>query len=299
MKKLLEATAFKAAAFCFVFFALLLFGCVQQAPSQSSSGATSAPQDSAVQASQPEGAAGAISEKGAGNDSQFKEWTAPDGSITLLVPVGWTVTEQRVDSCTVNWAATSPSGTSQAFMTNQILVFKSEESRQLYKQYGLAGIDAAPVSVFLGAEQAVLQVVAPLSGASNVQIAEKDAAASRQLSQAVCAAGLAACDAQVFEATYVLNGISMRGKYLVHSFDFGEGTTWWINLWGYTSPANAWNEMHGTLEKTFGSVRYADGWTAKCKDNAAETSGVINQVVKDRQQSSKTAAEEWDAYIRG
>ncbi|MCL6089150.1 MAG: hypothetical protein M1530_03230, partial [Candidatus Marsarchaeota archaeon] len=180
--------------------------------------------------------AGAGGNAAANASLPFNEWSAPDGSITLQVPQGWTASERAISNCTVNWGVVNPAGTSSAYMINQLMVLKSEEARQMYKQYGLSGIDQAPVSGYLPAEQAVAQVVAPLDGSSDVQITARDAALTAQFSQAVCTVGLAACDAQVFEATYNYKGTAMRGRYFAQAYDFGEGTTWWINIWGYTAP---------------------------------------------------------------
>ncbi|MCX6771274.1 MAG: hypothetical protein NTX79_04420 [Candidatus Micrarchaeota archaeon] len=238
---------------------------------------------------------------GAGEQTvlSYKEWKAPDGSITLLLQDGWTATEKQVDNCTVNWAVTDPAGTSSAYMNNEIMVLKSENARQMYKAYGLAGIDSVPVAGYLGTELAVQQIVAPLTGASGVKVTYKDAAASQQFSQAVCIPGLAACDAQVFEAAYMRNGILMRGEYFVQTYDFGDGTTWWINIWGYTSPASDWDKSSGTLGKMFASAKYTDVWSARCSPGAADASSVISEVIKSRQVSTDSAAEAWDNYIKG
>ncbi|MFH1306414.1 MAG: hypothetical protein ABIH83_02010 [Candidatus Micrarchaeota archaeon] len=244
------------------------------------------------------GEAGA-KDAGVGGGGAFEEWKAPDGSITLQVPAGWKPSEKQVDTCTVSWAVLDPAGTSSAYMDNEIMVLKSEDARQMYKTYGMSGIDNAPVSSYLGAEQAVQQIIAPLTGASNVRIIYTDDAMSQQFSQAVCIAGFAACDARVFEAAYQRNGILMRGKYFVQTYDFGEGTTWWINIWGYTSPAEGWDNSIPVLERTFTSVKYTDEWAAKCQKNSDEASAVIGEVVKSRQASSEKSAEEWDKYIRG
>lgn len=232
-------------------------------------------------------------------EPQFSEWKAPDGSITLQVPTGWTASEKQADTCTVNWGVQDPAGTSSAYMTNEIIVLKSEYAHQLYAQYGVTGLANAPLSAYLTAEQAVPQIIAPISGATNVQIVAWDAEATQFFARAACTVGFAACDAQVFEATYDNKGTQMRGKYMVHTYDFGEGTTWWINVWGYTAPADSWNKTKGTLEKIFSSAKYTDSWAQNCKQNAAQTSGVVNQVVKDRQAASDRTTAAWDAYIRG
>jgi len=229
----------------------------------------------------------------------FNEWAAPDKSITMQVPEGWQAAERQVDTCTVSWSVLDPTGTSSAYMNNEIIVLKSENARQTYKAYGMAGIDNAPVSGYLGAVQAVQQIIAPLTGASDVHITYNDTAMGQQFSQAVCMAGLAACDAQVFEAAYRRNGTLMRGRYFVQTYDFGEGSTWWINIWGYTSPAVDWNRTSPALEKVFLSAKYTDEWAAKCKNNANEAETAINEVVKSRQAASDKAAEAWDRYILG
>lgn len=230
---------------------------------------------------------------------QFAEWKAPDGSITLQVPAGWKASERQVDTCTVNWAVNDAAGTSSAYMTNEVLVFKSEDGRKLYKAYGLTGVDGAPVSAYLTVEQAVPQIVAPLSGATDVQIFYTYAAETQQFSQAVCSLGFAACDAQVFEAAYHNNGTLMRGTYMVQTYDFGDGATWWINVWGYTAPASKWDGLKATLEKTFASARYTDAWASKCTSGNVQPADVIGQVIKDRQAASDRAAQAWDEYIRG
>ena len=234
---------------------------------------------------------------GAGGLS-FSEWKAPDGSITLQVPQGWTAVEKQVDKCTVNWVVRNPAGTSSAFMNNQIMVLKSEDARQMYKSYGLAGIDSAPLSAYLGAEQALSQVVAPLSGSSDVQIVYRDVQSSSVYSQGVCIAGLAACDAQVVEVAYTHAGVQMRGMYMVQSFDFGEGTTWWISIWGYEAPAAEWDSTNAVLQKTFASVSYTPDWASKC-GIAAGAADVIHTVITDRQNASDQSAQAWDQYIRG
>ncbi len=229
----------------------------------------------------------------------FSEWKAPDGSITLQVPEGWKASERRVDNCTVSWAVQNPERTSSAFMNNQIMVFKSESARQMYKAYGMAGIDSVPVSGYLGAKQALSQVIAPLSGSSNVRVLGSDAALSSQFSQAACIPGLAACDAQAFEAAFDYKGTLMRGYYLVQTYDFGEGTTWWINLWGYEAPAADWEKTVGTAEKAFTSVKVTEEWAARCGGRPGRVEGVISEVVKSRQAAAEKSAEEWGKYIRG
>ncbi len=215
------------------------------------------------------------------------------------MPEGWHASEKQVDTCTINWAVVDPKGTSSAYMNNQIMILKSENARQMYKTYGIVGIDNAPVAGYLGAEQATQQIVAPLTGATNVQITYKDVELSKEFSQAVCFSGLAACDAQVFEAAYQWNGILMRGKYLVQTYDFGEGTTWWINVWGYTSPAVDWNTASPILESIFTSVKATDELVAKCSKNTNEAETTIKEVIKSRQDASDKAAEAWDKYILG
>jgi len=128
---------------------------------------------------------------------------------------------------------------------------------------------------------------------------ERDSALAQQFSQTVCIAGLAACDVQVFGASYSYKGTPMKGEYFVQSFDFGDGTTWWINFWGYSAPAGEWIDAKPVLEKTFSSVQYTDSWASKCGKTAGETSDVIKEVVKNRQQASEAAAEAWDEQIRG
>ena len=230
-------------------------------------------------------------------EQQFSEWKAPDGSITLQVPEGWSASERQADTCTVNWAVRDAAGTSSAYMTNQVLVFKSQDARTIYKQYGLTGADGAPVSAYLTVEQAVPQIIAPLSGATDVQIFYTYAAETREFSQAVCISGLAACDAQVFEAAYHNNGTLMRGFYLIQTYDFGDGSTWWINVWGYTSPADKWNATKATLETTFTSVKYTDAWASNCTGGTTQPASIINQVIKDRQAATDSAAQAWDEYI--
>jgi hypothetical protein len=184
-------------------------------------------------------------------------------------------------------------------MDNQVMVLKSEDARQMYISYGMTGIDNSPVANYLGAEQAVQQIIAPLTGASNVQVTYKDAVASQQFSQVVCIVGLAACDAKIFDAAYKRNGILMRGVYFVQTYDFGEGTAWWINIWGYTSPAADWEKSSPTLETIFASAKYTDAWAAKCQQNSGSVQTTIDSVIKTRQDASDRAAEAWDNYIRG
>ncbi len=283
-----------------------IFGCAgQQAPQQQPAGGgqnqsqpvagTDANGTPAAGASN----AGANGAAGGNAALSFNEWKAPDGSITLQVPAGWQASEVRVDNCTVNWAALDPSGTKSAYMDNEILVFKSESARQMYKAYGLAGVDNAPVSGYLGARQAVEQIVAPLTGASNVHVTYTDSATGSLLSRALCSGVLAACDAQAFEAAYQRNGTLMRGEYMALAYDFGDGATWWINIWGYTSPASEWESSSPALEKIFASARYTDEWVARCGSGAANASGIINDVITSRQASSDKAAQAWDDYISG
>ncbi|MFH1225617.1 MAG: hypothetical protein V1676_07520 [Candidatus Diapherotrites archaeon] len=303
-------------AFALLAAALLLFGCAatedggagtaEQASAGLGSAGTAADAAGTATAEAGKGAAGEPAGMGAAEETaaaaagtQFSEWKAPDGSITLQVPAGWKATEKQVDTCTVNWSVENAAGTSSAYMANQILVFKSEDARQIYKAYGMSGIDSTPVSDYLGAEAASAQVVAPLSGSGSLQVTARDDALTQQFLQAVCISGLAACDASVFEATYENNGTSMRGKYLVQSFDLGDGMTWWVNVWGYTAPATEWGASKGTLEEIFTSVKYTEGWAAKCGQNAASTTGVIDEVIRSRQEASGKSAEEWDEYIRG
>lgn len=229
---------------------------------------------------------------------ELKEWKAPDGSITLQVPTGWPAAEKKVDNCTVSWSVTDPTSTKSAYMDNQIMVFKSEDAKGIYTAYGMQGIDNVPVSAYLLPEQAVSQIVAPLGGSSNVQILETDSAMSAQLSAAFCIQGLAACNSLVFDATYDNNGKAMKGKYFATTFDLGDGMTWWINQWGYTSPASEWEESKALLEQIFTSVKYTDAWSEDCQENAAATTGVINEVIKERQAASQDSAEQWDQYIR-
>ncbi|MFH1256214.1 MAG: hypothetical protein V1494_02880 [Candidatus Diapherotrites archaeon] len=228
---------------------------------------------------------------------EFSEWKAQDNSITLQVPAGWAAEEKQVDNCTVNWSVGDSSGKSSAYMANQIMVLKSEDARQMYKLYGLAGIDDVPVSAFLAAEAASARIVAPLSGSSNLQVVGVDAELTPVFAQSVCIQGLAACDAKVFEATYENNATQMRGKYFVQTFDLGDGTTWWINVWGYTSPASQWEESKAVLEKIFTSVKYTDDWATKCKNNTDPASNVINEVIRKRQESAEKTAEEWTNQI--
>src|SRR3989344_1608709 len=230
---------------------------------------------------------------------ELKERKAPDGSITLQVPVGWAAAEKKVDNCTVSWSVNDPTSAKYAYMDNQIMVLKSEEAREMYKAYGLQGIDNVPVSGYLQPEQAVSQIVAPLAGSSNVQIVETDSTMAGQLSAAFCMQGLAECNALVFDATYDNKGTAMKGKYFALTFDLGEGTTWWIHIWGYTSPASEWEEAKGLLEKIFTSVKYSEDWSSKCQENAASTTVIINEVIKSRQAASQNAAEQWDEYVTG
>ncbi len=236
---------------------------------------------------------------GGETDLSYAEWKAPGGSITLQVPEGWKASEKQVDKCTVSWAVRNPQGTGSAFMNNQIMVFKSEEARTMYKSYGMTGIDSVPINGYLGAEQALSNVIAPLSGSGTVKVLSRDAVLGSQFSQAVCIAGLAACDAQVFEAAFEYKGTAMRGYYLVQTYDFGEGTAWWINLWGYEAPAADWEKSVGTLEKIFTSVKVTEEWAAKCGGSSGGAEGVIGEVIKSRQAASEKSAEEWDKYIRG
>ena len=278
-----------------------IFGCAglpaSPAASNQSAAGQASPAQNAGAGAAPAGGAGA---GGAGVPAgvSFNDWTAPDNSVTLQVPSGWQASEKQVDNCTVNWAVTDPAGTSSAYMQNEVIVLKSENARQLYKPY-VANIGQVPVAGYLMAEQATQQIIAPLTGTSDVHITYRDDALSRQFSQAVCAPGLAACDAQAFEAAYQRDGILMRGFYLVQTYDFGEGTTWWINIWGYTSPAADWNASSPTLEKTFTSVRYTDAWAGRCSAGAANASGLIGDVVAGRQAASDSAAQAWDQYILG
>ena len=253
---------------------------------------------------------GTIAEQGAGKmpagddgigaeaGLKLKEWKAPDGSITLQVPEGWNAAEKRIDNCTVNWNVEDPTSAKSAYMNNQIMVLKSEQAREMYKAYGLQGIDNVPVSDYLLPEQAVSRIVAPLGGSSNVQIVERDNELTQQVYNAYCITGLAACNALVFDATYDNNGRAMKGKYFAVTLDLGEGTTWWINLWGYTSPVGEWEESGGLLEKVFTSVMYTEEWQSKCRKNAESTIGVINEVIKNRQAASQDSAEQWSQYIR-
>ncbi|VVC00953.1 Uncharacterised protein [uncultured archaeon] len=243
--------------------------------------------------------AGAGAATGAATAPQFSEWKAPDGSITLQVPQGWQVSEKQIDNCTVNWAVTNPAGTSSVYMNNQVMAFKSEDAKQIYKAYGLAGTESVPVSGYLGAEEAVKQIIAPLTGASDVSVTYRDDGMSKQFSQGMCIAGLAACDGQVFEAVYKRNGVLMRGKYMVLTFDMGDGSTWWTNIWGYTSPAADWNNTAPLLESVFASAKYTDAWTARCSYKGADPGVIINDVIKNNQAASERAAAGWDNYIRG
>lgn len=289
-----------------VFLFLSIFGCAGQQPQ--SAGQTGQNQSPAqpqangaqnVSAVQGANANGSGAGAGEGAGAVFKEWKAPDGSITLQVPEGWKANEKQADRCSVNWAVRNPAGTSSAFMTNQIMVLKSESARQIYKTYGLTGIDSVPVAGYANAEQALSGVVARLSGAANVKVLGRDAALSSQFSQAACISGLAACDAQVFEAASSYNGTLMRGYYLVQTYDFGEGATWWINLWGYETPAADWEKSVGIVEKIFTSLSVTDEWAAKCGKSQAGAEIAINEVIKSRQAASEKSAAEWDKYIRG
>lgn len=237
--------------------------------------------------------------KGAVEKISLKEWNSPDGTITLQIPEGWKANAVQVDTCTINWEATDPKGTSSAYMNNQILIFKSEEVKQLYKSYGLTGIDNSPVNGYLGAEQATKQIVAPLSEAIDLQVIYKDTEISKEFSQLVCIYGLVACDAQVFEASYKWKGISMRGRYFVQVYDFGDGATWWINIWGYTSPSSDWNAMGPILENVFASVKPKEEFSSKCSKTSSVASSEINEVIKRRQDSQDKAADAWDSYIKG
>ncbi len=245
--------------------------------------------------------AGAAESTGANHEADltFSEWRAPDKSITLQVPRGWQAVERQVDNCTVNWAVLDGAGTRSAYMSNEMLVFKSGDARQIYKAYGLGGTDSAPVSGYLGAEAATQQIIAPLSGASDLQITYRDEASSLLFSQAMCAKGLAACDAQVFEAAYMRNGTLMRGEYMVYTLDLGDGGTWWASIWGYTSPVAQWNASSGTLERIFASVKYTDEWSARCRAGPANASAIIGEVVRNRQASTEKTARAWDSYISG
>ncbi|MFA6907252.1 MAG: hypothetical protein WC263_00315, partial [Candidatus Micrarchaeia archaeon] len=257
---------------------LSLFGCAgsgQGAPGAIGQQALS--QQQAANYSQPAqaGAAGNAANGGAGGagaqagaaggnadapaELQFAEWKAPDGSITLQLPQGWAASERQVDTCTVSWAARDSSGTGSAFMNNQVMVLKSEGARQMYKSYGMAGIDGFPVSGYLPPEQALSQVVAPLSGATNVQVASRDAALGQQLSGALCTPGLAACSVGAFDAAFDYRGVRMHGRYFVQTHDFGEGTTWWINLWGYEAPEAGWETTSPIAGKIFASANYTEG----------------------------------------
>ncbi len=144
-----------------------------------------------------------------------------------------------------------------------------------------------------------------MTGASNVQVTYVDAEASTQVSQALCIAGMAACDAKVFEAAYYRQGVLMRGKYMVQAFDFGDGLSWWINIWGYTSPAADWESKEPVLETVFNSAKYTDAWGTKCGQASSSGAGanaegdVIDAVLKNRQDAQDRAAAAWDAYIRG
>lgn len=228
----------------------------------------------------------------------FNGWEAPDGSIALQVPEGWQAAEAQVDKCTVNWAVNSPDGKSSAYASNQILVFKSDAARQTYQSYGLQAAGSAPVSAYLGAEQAVRQIIAPLTGASDVHVTYTYPELSSQYSSVACIAGLAACDAKVFEAAYQMNGTLMRGTYFVQSSDLGDGTTWWINIWGFTSPASEWDRSAPVLGKIFASANYTKSWAAKCGNNPG-ASDYIGGVVNKSRDASEKSAEAWDNYILG
>jgi len=279
---------------------LLIFGCAgQQAPPQqaapSAQGAQQAipAQPAQTQNNNPNAGTG-----GATAELQFSEWKAPDGSLTLQLPQGWSASERQVDTCTVSWAARDSAGTGTAFMNNQVMVLKSESARQLYKSYGLTGIDSSPVAAYLQPEQALSQVVAPLSGATGVQVTSRDAALGQQLSSALCMPGLAACNMSAFDATFDYTGVRMHGRYFVQAYDFGEGAAWWINLWGYEAPEAAWEKTSSIAGKIFASANYTSEWASKCK-TATGASGVIEDIVKSRQDSSEKSAAEWDKYIRG
>ncbi|HQT44851.1 MAG TPA: hypothetical protein PLO51_02650 [Candidatus Micrarchaeota archaeon] len=276
-----------------------IFGCAgQQAYNQQNEGAgaqnQTLPANGTLQGNSNAGAGGV-----AGGDAglAFNEWKAPDGSITLKVPAGWQASEVRVDNCTVNWAVLDPSGTKSAYMDNEIMVFKSENAKQMYEAYGLAGAGNAPISGYLGAQGAVQKIIAPLTGASNVHVTYIDLATGSTLSRALCSGLLAACDAQAFEAAYQRNGTLMRGEYMALAYDFGDGTTWWINIWGYTSPAAEWDSSSPALEKIFASAKYTDEWVARCGAGAANASSVINDVIISRQASADKAAQAWDNYM--
>lgn len=225
---------------------------------------------------------------------QLSDWNASDNSITLKTPAGWTATEKQVDNCTVNWSVSDSTATKTAYMNNQILVFKSEDAREIYRTYGMQGVDQFPVSGYLVPEEAVSKIVAPLGGSSNVQITEMDTELSGQFSQAVCISGLAGCNALVFDATYENNGNSMKGKYFVQTIDLGDGYTWWINIWGYTSKASEWEESKELLETIFTSVQYTSDWSAKCQQNTNTTSSVIQEVIKKRQESMDNTVQQWN-----
>ena len=142
------------------------------------------------------------------------------------------------------------------------------------------------------------QIVAPLTGASGVRITYTDESASELFSKAMCANGLAACDAEVFEAAYQRSGILMRGKYFVHTFDLGDGGTWWIGIWGYTSPAVEWNQTGPILEKIFTSIQYTEAWKTRCKAGAADPGAIARNVISNRQEAEDRAAAGWDEYIK-
>ncbi|MFA6035525.1 MAG: hypothetical protein WC759_01050 [Candidatus Micrarchaeia archaeon] len=239
----------------------------------------------------------------------FKEWKAPDNSMTLQLPEGWSAKEAQVDTCTVSWEVLDPAGTSSAYMSNEIAVFKSEDAKKMYAAYGFTGLESAPVSGYLSAEQAVVQIIAPMTGASEVQVTYVDDEVGAEFEQALCIQGMASCDAKVFEAAYKRNGVLMRGKYFVQTSDLGEGLTWWIYMWGYTSPASEWAAKRPVLDAVFMSAKYTDEWVKKCSGSGAagtsKSSGagteqdVIAAVIKERQDAQDRAAEAWDAYIRG
>ncbi|MFH0954813.1 MAG: hypothetical protein V1777_01805 [Candidatus Micrarchaeota archaeon] len=224
----------------------------------------------------------------------LNEWKAPDNSLTLKIPSGWTAEEKQVDNCTVNWSVTDPTGTKIAYMNNQIMVLKSEQARQIYKTYGLQGADALPVSGYLLPEPAIVQIVAPLGNSSGVQITGRDAPMTEEFFKAVCFSGLAACDALVFDATYENQGANRTGKYFVQTFDMGDGTTWWINVWGYTSKTGDWEQSKDLLEQIFSSVQYTDSWSSKCQQNTGSATTVINEVIQKRQESMDNIVQQWN-----
>ena len=275
-----------------------IFGCAgtqyQQNPQANQS--VNAPPAGVANASAPAAAGAGVGEIAG---PAFNEWAAPDGTITLQAPEGWAASERQVDNCTVSWSVKSPDGSSDAFMNNQIMVFKSENARTMYKSYGMAGTDAVPVNGYLGSEQAMQDVIAKLSGASNVKVLSTDATLSSQFSQAVCPAGLAACDAKVFEAAFDYMGTPMRGYYLVQTYDFGDGATWWINVWGYEAPGAGWAASAGTLERIFTSVKATDEWAKSCGASQDNSVQIIQDVTASRQAAEDNAAAEWDKYIAG